>query len=737
MVLSMADSQAVVQKLCEKVGGTSERAQAAQGPTKVEIVTKPTGAKPPLHALIIGINKYTANTHLCAAVPDALAFKSYLLDDLLVPEEQITILLDEQAKRADIIKAFQSLAKPDNGIEHGNPIIIYYAGHGSEIAPPPDWEADEPKVQCIIPQDTNTVDGVIVIPAFTIGALVHRISQEKGDNITLIFDCCHSAGSSRDVPENARYIHPSNLPKLPASPDKDIIQDALSGSRDIVDPASLGLSFKCIESHVLLAACGHGEVAFENGAEGYGYFSNALLKLLKNIKVDSLTYTGCMQRLPLLRTRQPQNPVCEGKNIDRLLFDAKVPSVNTSFIVIKASKVNEFCLQAGLAQGITPGDTFAIHATDIIGPENPSLGILEVDKVEPFVARLKDLNVINLPEVCYGRQVGYGPEQALDIYVTQEFVDAAEPNEGWARAFSGDKEQLVMRPVEPDLAAVILSVNSKKEATFTLSQPTCVQLGIQMLPAPCYPSIPPSALHVIPILTSLSQLNWLLRRVPECRPFQNSIDLEFYKLRFTGKYTWEGSPIFEPVGSNLVIDGVADIVVNTEDHDFFGVRVVNRSTQDLFAYLYAFSPTSLAIHKKSIPMLGLGSSNPTLPRDAPLTIGYGLGGQIPFAFSLDEGQDLDVTLLKLFVSNAPTNLPPLEQESPLNGSRCLFSDSGVKKIFGKVSTWDAFTVAIVQRRYPKREEPAPTQPPEDTPTKEPKVTPTHTTGIKVQDFSLQ
>ena len=53
---------------------------------------------------------------------------------------------------------------------------------------------------------------------------------------TLIFDCCHSAGGSRDTPENARYIDKANLPELPASPDKNIINNALSGSRDIVDP---------------------------------------------------------------------------------------------------------------------------------------------------------------------------------------------------------------------------------------------------------------------------------------------------------------------------------------------------------------------------------------------------------------------------------------------------------------------------------------------------------------------
>ncbi|CAE6445136.1 unnamed protein product [Rhizoctonia solani] len=708
------DPKAIVQKLCEKVGdgvGT----QSAQKAQKAEVITRPTGAKPPLHALIIGINKYKANVHLAAAVPDALTFKSYLIDDLSVPEDQITIILDEQAKRADIIKAFQDLARPDNGINRDDPIVIYYAGHGSEIDPPPDRSANGPLVQCIIPQDTSKDAGVVPIPDFTIGTLVHRIAQEKGNNITLIFDCCHSAGGSRDTPEDARFIDKADLPKLTSSPDKDIIQDALSGSRDVVDPSSLGLSFEGMDSHVILAACGHGEVAFENGAEKHGYFSSALLKLLRSIKVDSLTYKGCMQRLPPLRTRQPQNPVCEGKNMDRLFFNAMVPGTNTSYIVIKP-KGNDFYLQAGLAQGITPGSKYAIHASDVPSPSNPTLGILEVDVAEPFVSRLKDANTLGLPAVCYGRQVGYGPNQGLDIYVTQEFVDAAEPSDAWASAFAGGVDELVLRPVEPDLASVILSVNSKKEATFTLTNQASVQYGVETLPAPSYAPIPPEAARVMPVLTALSQWSWHLRRLPETRPFQKTIDFEFYKLQFTGEYTDEGSPILEPEGDNLNVDGVVDFVASTED--YYGIKVVNRSTQDLYAYLFDFSGTGLSIKQKTIPILGSSSSDPTLPRNAPLTIGYGSGGQVPFIFSVSEGQNIDLSLFKLFVSTHPTDFQSLEQESPFEG-RGTVSDSKVKQLFGQKPLWDAFTIVIAQRRYPKGEEPTPTQPPEDTTAKPP------------------
>ncbi|CAE7159374.1 unnamed protein product [Rhizoctonia solani] len=716
--MTTLDPQTIVQKLCEKVGVASSQATPSK---KAAIVTKPTGVKPPLHALIIGINKYKANVHLAAAVPDAHTFKSYLTDDLLVPESQITMILDEQAKRADIIKAFQDLAKPDNGINRDDPIVIYYAGHGSEIKPPPDRAANGPQVQCIIPQDTSKDDGVVPIPDFTIGTLVHKISREKGDNITLIFDCCHSAGGSRDPPENARYIDPSELPALPAAPDSDIIQEALAGSRDIVDPAKLGLSFEGMSSHVILAACGHAEVAFENGAEGHGYFSSALLKLLRSVQVDSLTYRGCMQRLPALRTRQAQNPVCEGNHMDRIFFNAKVPGANTSYIVIKPNKSNEFYLQAGLAQGITPGSKFAIHESDVPGPTNLSLGTLEVDKVDPFVARLKDANTLKLPAVCYGRQVGYGPEQALDIYVTQEFVDAAEPGEEWATAFTGGEEHLVLRPVERDLATVVLSVNANKEATFTINHPPSVQYGIQTLPSPCYHPLPATAPFVLPVLTALSQWNWHLRRVPDSRPFQKVVDVEFYKLQPTGDYTEGGEEILEPDGINLNQNGVVDFVADRDDR--YGVRIVNRSKQDLYAYLFGFSATGLGIFQKSTETLGSSSSDPSLPKNESLTIGYGSGGEGPFSFVINDGLDFDITMLKLFVTNTPTDFQSLKQESPFEG-RGVVSDSGVRDHFAKKPVWDEFTITLLQRRYPAGEEPAqPTPAPETTPAPAPEPTP--------------
>ena len=143
-----------------------------------------------MFALIIGINKYQWKedfSFLRGAVPDGNAFRDYLMKGLHVPGDQISTLFDEQATRSAIIQAFQNLST-DPRISKGDPIFIFYAGHGSQKRPPPDWKELNPKIEVIIPYDC-TLDQtparafVPPIPDRTIGALIDDIAIKKGNNI--------------------------------------------------------------------------------------------------------------------------------------------------------------------------------------------------------------------------------------------------------------------------------------------------------------------------------------------------------------------------------------------------------------------------------------------------------------------------------------------------------------------------------------------------------------------------
>jgi hypothetical protein len=104
------------------------------------------------------------------------------------------ILENESATRAAILENLRSLAN-DPRIQRGDPIIIFYAGHGSEVAAPPGWEAGgrNANIQVIMPYDVYFRSGgkvVDPIPDRTLGALLAAISQNKGNNIV----------SSREIP---------------------------------------------------------------------------------------------------------------------------------------------------------------------------------------------------------------------------------------------------------------------------------------------------------------------------------------------------------------------------------------------------------------------------------------------------------------------------------------------------------------------------------------------------------
>ena len=140
----------------------------------------------PLHALVIGIDKYANHRELSGAVADANAVDTYLRRYLDVPESQICNLRDEQATRIAIIEAFKALGK-NPSINRDDAIFIYYAGHGGEQEAPVGWDTGGEKIQVIIPRDEGlTIYGrqpIPSIPDYTIAALLDNLADKKGNTI--------------------------------------------------------------------------------------------------------------------------------------------------------------------------------------------------------------------------------------------------------------------------------------------------------------------------------------------------------------------------------------------------------------------------------------------------------------------------------------------------------------------------------------------------------------------------
>jgi hypothetical protein len=127
-----------------------------------------------MFALIIGINIYKNNDwpNLRGAVSDARAIESYLMDGLRVDKSRIRMLLDEEATRQGIIDALVALRDNDD-IEHGEAILIYYAGNGGEIS-------TLDSIKYIAPQD---FDEGKEITNQTFVWLIEDIMRKRGDNV--------------------------------------------------------------------------------------------------------------------------------------------------------------------------------------------------------------------------------------------------------------------------------------------------------------------------------------------------------------------------------------------------------------------------------------------------------------------------------------------------------------------------------------------------------------------------
>ncbi|CAE6438003.1 unnamed protein product, partial [Rhizoctonia solani] len=236
------------------------------------------GRSQKLYGLVIGIDNYSTLPPLRGAVADANAITEFLKSDLDVPAEQIVTLCDGQATRSRIIQEFQALWENKN-IQHDDPIVIYYAGHGGLAKANKQWKeiSGAQQIQVIFPFDyQQEIPGHIgpirvnCIPDRTIAVLLNKLASEKGDNITVIFDSCHSASGTRDT-----TMIKGDLRRRSAKVALDIphdIDDELFVLNGITSPppekqsrdAQL-LLHTDQSSHIHFAACGTHQKAIEQG----------------------------------------------------------------------------------------------------------------------------------------------------------------------------------------------------------------------------------------------------------------------------------------------------------------------------------------------------------------------------------------------------------------------------------------------------------------------------------------
>ncbi|MCV2419635.1 polysaccharide deacetylase family protein [Paucibacter sp. DJ2R-2] len=165
------------------------------------------------HALIIGIDQYQRWPRLAHAGRDARVMRDTLQKNFGFPAENISLLLDGEATRANILRALNGLVNARQGegrrVRRDDRVFVFFAGHGSTRRLPSGRE-----IGYVIPVDAGLDD-------LQTDAIAMPQLQEVGEALAakhalFIIDACYSGlgltragaagGSANFIRDNARRM---------------------------------------------------------------------------------------------------------------------------------------------------------------------------------------------------------------------------------------------------------------------------------------------------------------------------------------------------------------------------------------------------------------------------------------------------------------------------------------------------------------------------------------------------
>ncbi|VDB91751.1 unnamed protein product [Peniophora sp. CBMAI 1063] len=699
-----------------------------------------------LFALIIGVDVYQRSEYnLSRSVNDAKKVEDYLLHHHKPPvtPDRILFLQDSDATTRAIIDCLEYMykdvaprgrwrnkARPT----HGDPILIYYAGHGSSLKVPTGWghwkTSDPGKIQCLSPHDAamdDTVKGVITDRTF--GCLLERLADARGSNVTVILDCCHSGGGTRNPKAFPRYM---DFPK-----DATIDPAYQREYRETQHPGGAthsGLSHFLnygLKSHILLAACGPREYAYDGG------FADALLKVLKSEDAHRLTYAELINRLDGL---PGQTPRCEGDGKEvRLLFQTNQRSRRTYDVVGDGSSYK--LMNVGTRFGSLKGDTFAIYKHDqafMDGAERLAQVVLTDVREEHSAATLSgDQDGARIPKtgavaVLLGVSNAFGV--AVDIDETanptlharvhkalaQVFVESCDTPDPTASsqapiALSSPSRACLSITEDPfDAEAVNFELLDARvqelglgplnglvqgdERSLTYALRSAVSFFRHLGPAPAHPISPDDVLSASTSSSPSPQPNPLLR---DC------VVVRLHKLRASlgapehGHLAQVFTPINEqqPFVDDIRMLGTFRPVLTRDIRNatLYGLDIKNM-TEHLYLYVWVFyfNCVTLEVSEFYSPPVASNDgrrSDPPLEPGKTLPLNYGDSGHPPLAFELPQGLTADGGFLRIFLSTRYADLKSLVQDPVVKPGRAK-APLTPRQISQLWDMWDAITIAV-------------------------------------------
>lgn len=140
--------------------------------------------------LAIGIDDYQSLPKLRGAVADVHAMTDYLQMAMGVQSSRIHLLSNGAATKKGILTSLQELSASGD-IQADDPLIIYFAGHGSMVGSPDEQRSDtgglKTRVRLLCPQDftpgMEDVDHANGITHSTIRDCLEQVHEAKSNKI--------------------------------------------------------------------------------------------------------------------------------------------------------------------------------------------------------------------------------------------------------------------------------------------------------------------------------------------------------------------------------------------------------------------------------------------------------------------------------------------------------------------------------------------------------------------------
>ncbi|MEO8764768.1 MAG: caspase family protein [Ginsengibacter sp.] len=327
-------------------------------------------------ALVIGIDKYKPSERspfpeLDGCKNDAQAIKILINARYKFSNNNIRDIYNEQATRANIIKAFNELL---NKSEKGDVAFIFYAGHGSEVKNSLSHE-ERHMDQSIVPVDTY-LKGIEDIRDKELARIFNQF-VDKGVILTCIFDCCHSGSIGRGIrnsPPRLRYM-------------KDADYDAKDGSNPVAPENRQG------SNYLIMSAVQSNQFAEEQKDENgvtHGAFTIALLRALNQQSVYASAIDLFNATSAILRSNSISGePVLAGdkQRFVSNLFGIRKDSLSNTFLIpVRGISNNVIQLQGGLVIGLHPENELTtvdsltkIRITKVTGPDVSEAEVIKGD----------------------------------------------------------------------------------------------------------------------------------------------------------------------------------------------------------------------------------------------------------------------------------------------------------------------------------------------------------------------